>query len=321
MVLVISCCNLIADLHSSCRRSLTDQYKAQAQSNSIALKAEQQSHQATTAKLSSVQQNLDMLEKKIMDLRNENTDLAQTNENLNEQIFEMNLNHQMEINELKDELEHVQRSLKEQSEADHSRDNATLAQNDAIATANTESAKNHTKKVQALNKEIAQFKEELALQTNRAVTLDEQIKSASEKDSQLEKLKLEVKDLKQTNEKLQRTVEANKKSANTSTKVHQLEQRLSELQTELTKAQEEANRMRAQQSQSTNIDHRQDTNADKFAALHAEYQLAMVENKYLKKAKVSQRYVHLSWPSSLLDFWRIIAHLGCLAGQDNRLPY
>ncbi|KAI8578941.1 hypothetical protein K450DRAFT_244217 [Umbelopsis ramanniana AG] len=267
-------------------RSLTDQYKAQAQSNSIALKAEQQSNQATTSKLGNLQQNVDMLEKQIADLRDENSELSQSNESLNEQIFEMNLNHQMEINELKDQLEHAERSLKEKVEADQNRDDATSAKNDAIATAiSTENAKNHTKKVEAFKKELAQVKQELLQQTNRAVALDEKFKSANEKNNQIEKLKSELKESKQTNEKLQRTIEANKKSTDATTKVQQLEQRLADLQTELSKAHEQANRMKAQ-AVTTSISDKQEANADKFAALHAEYQLAMVENKYLKKAKV-----------------------------------
>ncbi|KAH8549668.1 hypothetical protein BGW37DRAFT_502171 [Umbelopsis sp. PMI_123] len=265
-------------------RSLTDQYKAQAQSNGIALKAEQQSHQTTTSKLNSLQRNFDVLEKQIVDLRGENTNLIQTNESLNEQLFEMNLNHQMEINELKDQLEHAHRSLKKKVETDQDRINIPAPKDDTSSTSSSLNTKANTKQMETMSKELEKVKEELLQQTNRAIELDEKLRSANESNTQLEKLKMELKEMKQANERLQQNAETNKKASNTSAEVQNLERRISELQADLTKAHEQISRMRSSPLP-TNVDNRLDITGNKFAALNADYQLVLAENTYLKKAK------------------------------------
>jgi hypothetical protein len=225
------------------------------------------------------------LEKQIVDLRGENTNLIQTNESLNEQLFEMNLNQQMEINELKDQLEHAHRSLKKKVETDQDRINIPAPKDDTSSTSSSLNTKANTKQMETMSKELEKVKEELLQQTKRAIELDEKLRSANESNTQLEKLKMELKEMKQANERLQQNAETNKKASNTSAKVQNLERRISELQADLTKAHEQTSRMRSSPLP-TNVDNRLDITGDKFAALNADYQLVLAENTYLKKAKV-----------------------------------
>lgn len=250
------------------------------------MKAEQQAHQSTLTKNASLQRSVNHLEETVNKLQNENAELTQTNETLNEQIFEMNLNQQMEINELKDELDRSKRGMEEQ------RDEADIIDTSELTPCHTNELDTPVKRgrvskkdVDQIKLELTQAKIELKTQVDRGNELQERLNSASAESNQVQQLKNEILELKESNEKLRKDAEHSKELLHTSTsKSLHLEQSIAALQMELSKAQDQ--RSRAQSSPLPPAHGNKKGDADKYAALKADYQLVIAENKYLKKAKV-----------------------------------
>jgi uncharacterized coiled-coil DUF342 family protein len=250
------------------------------------LKAEQQAHQSTLTKNASLQRSVNHLEETVNKLQNENAELTQTNETLNEQIFEMNLNQQMEINELKDELDRSKRGMEEQRDEADIMDTSELTPGDTNESDTPVKRGRVSKKdVDKIKLELTQAKMELKTQVDRGNELQERLNSASSESSQVQQLKNEMLELQESNDKLRKDAEYSKELLHSSTsKCLHLEQSIAALQMELSKAQDQ--RRRAQSSPLPPAHGNKKGDADKYAALKADYQLAIAENKYLKKAKV-----------------------------------
>lgn len=270
------------------RKSLADQHKAQAQSNNIALKAEVEAHKATIAKNTSLQRSVTYLEEANAKLAKENSEATQTIETLNEQVFEMNVNHQMEINELKDELDRMKRRMSEHGvpETTDVELPASVDETETEIETPTKRTRTSKKEMDKVKLELAQTRKALKMQTDRSNELQEKLKSVNEEGDNLELLKNETLELKESNERLRKEADNAKQLSTSSTaKIHQLEQQVSELQNQVSKAHELRSRAQAS-SPLPNANTGKRAEADKYAALKADYTLALAENKYLKKAKV-----------------------------------
>lgn len=245
------------------RKSLADQYKSQYQSTNIAWKAEEQAHNATLANLNGIQRSLSHSENMLELQRKENDELRQANDKLNEQLIEVNINHQMELEQAQTNLEDAQDKLRESERMSKIEAQKYIKEN-ANSTASTKSC--DEKEVESIKLELEQVKIELNDQSVRHQELQNQAKidhnALKEKYAQL---------LTETEK------DKNLKVADTDSNTQLLEKHITELQAQLLKEQ-------AYKATQSAVSGSQNV---KYTALKADYELAIREIKNLKRAKVT----------------------------------
>ncbi|KAM3589626.1 hypothetical protein VKS41_000484 [Umbelopsis sp. WA50703] len=242
-------------------KSLADQYKSQFQSSNIAWKAEEQAHKATLGNLNGLQRNLNHLEKSLEQKRKENDDLKLMNEKLNEQLIETNINHQMELEQAQMGLEDAQDKLRDYQKMSEVEAQKSINEVPDSAAATKSSDK---KKLERVKLELEQTHIQLKDQSDRYQELQ---KEARIEHDALKEMYAQL--LAETEK------ERNRKTAALNSNTQLLEQRIVELQAQLAK---EQGQKLAQSAVPAN-------QSIRYAALKADYELAIEENKSLKRAK------------------------------------
>ncbi|KAG2186000.1 hypothetical protein INT43_002438 [Umbelopsis isabellina] len=242
-------------------KSLADQYKSQYQSSNIAWKAEELAHNATLANLNGVQRSLSHVENMLELQRKENDNLKLANDKLNEQLIEVNINHQMELEQAQTNLEDAQDKLREYQRLSKLEAQKYIKEN-VDSTASTKSG--NEKKLESVKLELEQVKMALKNQSECHKELQNQAK-------------IEHDALKEMYEKLFTETEKDKnlKAADSDSNTQLLEKRITELQAQLAKEQ-------AHKATQSAVSGSQNT---QYTALKADYELAIRENKNLKRAK------------------------------------